>query len=91
MRLGVVRDYSGAGHDPELEAAFGRWLDELRTSARELVDPLETGLGEIVDSAELTVLLHEFHGQIDEYLRDVRDGPRSLDQSSRSTRRTRTS
>jgi amidase len=80
VRLGVVRDYSGAGDDLELDAAFGRWLDELRALGAQLVDPLETGLGEIVDSAELTLLLHEFHEQIDEYLRDVRDGPRSLDE-----------
>ena len=80
LRLGVVRDYSGAGKDPRLDAAFGRWLEQLRTLGAELVDPVSTGLGEAVESAELTVLLHEFHVQIDEYLRDVHEGPRSLDE-----------
>ena len=80
LRLGVVRDYSGAGNDPVLEQAFGRWLDQLRTLGAELVDPIQTGLGEAIESAELTLLLHEFHVQIDEYLRDVRDGPRSLNE-----------
>ncbi len=74
-----MRDYSGAGSEPGLEAAFGRWLEQLRALGAELVDPVPTGLGAAVESAELTVLLHEFHAQIDEYLRDVREGPRSLD------------
>jgi amidase len=80
LRLGVVRDYFGAGKDPELEAAFGRWLEKLATLGAELVDPIEVGLSDAVESAELTVLLHEFHVQIDDYLRDVQDGPRSLDE-----------
>ena len=80
VRLGVVRDYSGAGNDLELDRAFGRWVEQLRELGAELVDPIETGLGEAVESAELTVLLHEFRVQIDEYLRDVRDGPRSLEE-----------
>jgi amidase len=79
LRLGVVRDYSGAGSDPRLDEAFGQWLERLRTLGAELVDPVQTGLSAAVESAELTVLLHEFHAQIDEYLRNVRDGPRSLD------------
>jgi amidase len=80
MRLGVVRDYSGAGSDRELDAAFGRWLVQLLALGAELVDPIETGLGEAIESAELTLLLHEFRVQIDEYLRDVREGPHSLDE-----------
>jgi len=79
VRLGVVRDYSGAGNDLELDKAFGRWVEQLRALGAELVDPIETGLGDAVESAELTVLLHEFRVQIDEYLSDVRDGPRSLE------------
>jgi amidase len=78
VRLGVVRDYSAAGKDAALEEAFGRWLEQLRALGAELVDPVSTGLGEAVESAELTVLLHEFRVQIDEYLHDVRDGPHSL-------------
>ena len=80
LRLGVVRDYSGAGNDHGVEAAFGRSLERLRTLGAELVDPVATGARESVQSAELTVLLHEFHAQIDQYLRDVREGPRSLDE-----------
>jgi amidase len=79
VRLGVVRDYSGAGKDRALDEAFARWLEQLRALGAELVDPIGTGLGDAVESAELTVLLHEFRVQIDEYLRDVRDGPRSLE------------
>ena len=49
---------------------------EALTGVREAVE----GAGFTVESAELTVLLHEFRVQIDEYLRDVRDGPRSLEE-----------
>jgi len=80
VRLGVVRDYSGAGDDLELDEAFGRWLEQLRALGAELVDPVRIGVGEGIEPAELTVLLHEFRVQIDAYLRDVRDGPRSLDE-----------
>jgi len=80
VRLGVVRDYSGAGDDRKLDEAFGRWLEQLRALGAELVDPIGSGLGDAVESAELTVLLHEFRVQIDEYLSDVRDGPRSLEE-----------
>ena len=80
VRLGVVRDYSGAGKDPKLDEAFGRWLEQLRALGAELVDPIGSGLGDAVESAELTVLLHEFRVQLDEYLRDVRDGPHSLEE-----------
>lgn len=80
IRVGVVRDYTGAGDDPELEEAFGSALKVLQTLGAELVDPIGLGADEALDSAENTVLLHEFRTQIDEYLRDVREGPHSLDE-----------
>ncbi|HUL82802.1 MAG TPA: amidase [Gammaproteobacteria bacterium] len=80
IRLGVVRDYSGVGADADLDEAFGAWLATLRGLGAELVDPVSAGLDKALDSAELTVLLHEFRVQIDDYLRGVRDGPRSLDE-----------
>jgi len=80
VRLGVVRDYSGKGDDPEVDDAFGTWLEVLRGLGAELVDPLEVGVDKALDAAELTVLLHEFRVQIDAYLRGVSDGPRSLDE-----------
>ena len=80
VRLGVVRDYSGAGKNRAVDMAFGRWLERLRALGAELVDPVSSGLGEAEDAAELTVLLHEFHAQIDQYLKDVQDGPHSLDE-----------
>ena len=80
VRLGVVRDYEGAGDDRKLDEAFGAWLDVLRGLGAELVDPLAVGVDKSVRSAELTVLLHEFRVQIDDYLRDASGGPRSLDE-----------
>ena len=78
VRLGIVRDYAGAGAEPEVDAAFGAWLATLRGLGAELVDPVSAGVDKAVDSAEFTVLLHEFRVQIDDYLRDVRGGPGSL-------------
>jgi len=80
VRLGVVRDYEGAGDDQKLDEAFGAWLDVVRGLGAELVDPLAVGVDKSVRSAELTVLLHEFRVQIDDYLRDASGGPRSLDE-----------
>jgi amidase len=80
VRLGVVRDYEGAGDDQKLDEAFGAWLDVLRGLGAELVDPVAAGVDQSVRSAEFTVLLHEFRVQIDDYLRDASGGPRSLDE-----------
>jgi amidase len=79
IRVGVVRDYAGAGEDPETDEAFSSTLTVLRTLGAELIDPIDVGVDKALDAAELTVLLHEFRVQIDDYLRDVRDGPHSLD------------
>ncbi|HEX7082362.1 MAG TPA: amidase family protein, partial [Gammaproteobacteria bacterium] len=79
VRLGVVRDYDGAGADASVEAAFERWLAMLRDAGAELVDPIELRLPAELRAAELEVLLHEFKAGIDRYLAAVEDGPRSLD------------
>jgi amidase len=80
VRIGVVRDYAGAGEDPSVEAAYARAREWLHASGAELVDPIEVQLASEVSDAELTVLLHEFRVQIDEYLDAVEVGPRSLEE-----------
>jgi amidase len=79
-RIGVVRDYYGAGRDAATESAYDGALAALRRAGAELVDPLELGAGDSLDAAELAVLLHEFRVQIDEYLAAVRGGPGSLEE-----------
>jgi amidase len=80
VRIGVVRDYAGAGEDAAAEAAYARALELLLAAGAELVDPIEVRLPADVTEAELAVLLHEFRVQIDEYLDAVEDGPQSLEE-----------
>jgi amidase len=78
VRLGVLRAYAGAGRDAALTTAYGDWLATLRAAGAQLVDPAGVAVGAEVEQAELVVLLHEFHAQLDEYLASVTTGPRSL-------------
>lgn len=78
LRLGVVRDYAGAGTDADVEAAYERWLARLRSAGAELVDPVEGLADAQTRAAELEVLLYEFKDGIDRYLSTVTTGPRSL-------------
>ena len=57
-----------------------RWLEVATRPRRGARRPARGRRRRGVESAELTVLLHEFRVQIDAYLRDVSDGPRSLDE-----------
>ena len=79
VRLGVVRDYHGAGGNPDVEAAVMRALALLAASGAELVDPIEVAVPESEDDPELRVLLHEFKDGVDTYLADVATGPGSLE------------
>jgi amidase len=80
VRVGVVRDYSGAGSDAATESAYADAIALLRGAGAEVVDPVEVKLESEVSMAELQVLLHEFRVQLDEYLDAVRGGPRSLEE-----------
>ncbi|HVY63617.1 MAG TPA: amidase family protein, partial [Gammaproteobacteria bacterium] len=77
LRIGVVRNYLGAGRVPAVEAGFDRALGVLRDLDAELVDPV-TPAGP-PDGAEHAVLIAEFRDGIGAYLKGVRRGPRSLD------------
>jgi amidase len=79
VRLGVVRDYHGAGGNPGVEAATTRALALLTAAGAELVDPIEAEVPESEDDPELRVLLHEFKDGIDAYLAGVTGGPGSLE------------
>jgi amidase len=79
VRLGVVRDYHGAGGNPDVEAAITRALALLAAAGAELVDPIEVAVPRSEDDPELRVLLHEFKDGVDAYLADVASGPGSLE------------
>ncbi len=77
LRIGVVRNYLGAGRSASVEAGFDATLAALRALKAELVDPV-TPDGP-PDGAEHTVLVAEFRDGIGVYLSSLRKGPRTLD------------
>jgi amidase len=79
LRVGVVRDYAGAGGDRAVEAAFTaarRWFENAGVV---LVDPVHAALPAPVRSAELALLLAEFRDDLGRYLARVERGPTNLD------------
>ena len=68
-RIGVLRNYDGAGNDPNVEAVYAQAIATLEASGAEIVDPIEfdtTGLWE----AEEEVFAYELKAGIDAYLKD---------------------
>jgi amidase len=80
LRIGVVRDFGGAGADTEVEASFAATLERLAASGAQLVDPVRIGWGPAVARAELTILVAEFRDGLDAYLAGVRSAPGSLEE-----------
>jgi amidase len=80
LRVGVMRDFQGAGEDADVEAAFSRALGWLAASGVVLVDPVQTALPASIGEAEFTILLAEFRDDLGAYLMGVRRGVRSLDE-----------
>jgi amidase len=80
LRIGVVRDFKGAGSDSFVDAAYTAALMLLRSAGAELVDPINLGLDSDVEHAELDVLLYEFRAGLNAYLAGITDGPTSLDE-----------
>ena len=78
IRLGVIRDYSGEGSAPRVEALFSNWLESLEASGAELIDPIELNLPEGLGDAEYDVLLYEFKAGINEYLAAAGTEPGTL-------------
>lgn len=70
-RLGVIRDYYGAGRRPRVEAAYAEALGQLHEAGAELVDPVTLSLDAAAFDAESTVLLYEFKAGLNDYLRDT--------------------
>jgi len=76
LRIGVVRNYLGAGRSAAVEAGFDAALAALRSLQAELVDPvIPEGPP---DGAEHTVLVAEFREGIGAYLSSARRAPRTL-------------
>ena len=66
-RIGVLRAYTGAGSNPQVEALFEDSIAVLRDEGADVVDPVEidtNGIG----AAELEVLYYEFKADLNRYL-----------------------
>lgn len=79
LRVGVVRDFRGAGLDPAVEASFTATLRRLDAAGVTLVDPVTAMSPTDVQRAEFAILLAEFKDDIAAYLADVHSGPATLD------------
>jgi amidase len=80
LRIGVVRNFQGAGDEPDVEQSFSTTLGWLARAGAVLVDPVEAALPPSVEEAELAILLAESHDDLDAYLATVQRGPRTLDE-----------
>jgi amidase len=78
VRIGVVRNFAGAGRSPLVEASFDAALAELRAAGATLVDPVDAYPPPDVEEAELAILLHEFRDGLNRYLAAAGGTPRSL-------------
>ncbi len=66
-RIGVIRDFYGAGTNPAVEALYDTAIDTLRAQGAEIIDDIEidtTGMGD----ASYEVLLFEFKADLGAYL-----------------------
>jgi amidase len=64
LRIGVVRDFHGAGLDAAVEANFDAALDWLEAAGAVLVDPVSAALPPAAENAELEILLREFRDDL---------------------------
>ena len=80
LRVGVVRDFHGAGREPDVEQSFAATLGWLQQAGAVLIDPVEAALTTAVQDAELAILLAESHDDLGAYLATVQRGPRTLDE-----------
>jgi amidase len=82
LRIGVVREYWG--HHPATDTASDRAIDRLAAAGAVLVDPAPMAPLPTYDhggSDELTVLLHEFKHDLNQYLAGRPPGsPRTIDE-----------
>ena len=68
VRIGVVRDYPGAGSHAGVEAAFDSVVHTLSRLGAQIVDPVCLGVPQGFGDAEFQLLLHEFKDGINRYL-----------------------
>jgi amidase len=68
VRIGVNRNYYGAGDYPDIEAIYQQTLAKLEDLGATLVEPLDIALPDELFDAELEVMLYEFKAGLNDYL-----------------------
>ena len=79
-RIGILRTYQGAGHQPQTEAIYEQAIKRLAVLGAELVDPIEYRATPAQRGAAYRILLREFKAGLDDYLaaRDLPEDRGSL-------------
>jgi amidase len=77
-RIGVLRNYWGAGDDPNVEAVFDQVIQTLEASGAEIVDPIEFSDMDDMWEAEDEVLNYEFKADLNAYLQSSGASVKSL-------------
>jgi amidase len=78
LRVGVVRNFGGAGRDPAVETSFTAALHQLEAAGLVLVDPVMAASPADASNAERLILVSEFKEDLAAYLAGVRTGPRTF-------------
>ena len=78
-RIGVLRNYWGAGDDPNVEAVIDQTIETLRASGAEIVDPIELDI-EGLWEAEDVAFNYELKAGIDGYLQGSGASVQSLEE-----------
>ncbi|MBX3705048.1 MAG: amidase [Pseudomonadales bacterium] len=68
LRIGVYRNYYGAGELPAVDALLDQAIAQLAALGATLVQPIDWRPDPAIFTAEYQVLLHEFHHGLDAYL-----------------------
>jgi amidase len=66
-RIGVLRSYTGAGSNPQVESLFEDSIAVVREQGADITDPVEIDTADI-GAAELEVLYYEFKADLNRYL-----------------------
>ncbi len=79
MRIGVLRNYWGAGDDPNVEAVLNQTIETLKASGAEIVDPIELDIDGMWEAEEVA-FDYELKAGIDGYLQSSGASVNSLEE-----------
>jgi amidase len=78
-RIGVLRNYCGAGEDPKAEAVIDRAIEVLKAAGAEIVDPIELDIDGMWE-AEDVAFSYELKAGLDGYLQSSGASVNSLEE-----------